>query len=48
MKIYQGTIIPDNTVIAADSVVRGVFNEENTIIAGNLAKVIKKNVNWNL
>ena len=48
VKIYQGTIIPDNTVIAADSVVRGVFNEENTIIAGNLAKVIKKNVNWNL
>lgn len=48
VKIYQGSIIPNNTVIAANSVVRGLFNEENTIIAGNLAKVIKKNVNWDL
>jgi len=48
VKIYQGTIIPNNTVISANSIVRGVFNEENTIILGNLAKVIKTNVSWNL
>lgn len=47
VKIYQGSVIPSNTVIAANSVVRGVFDEEHTILAGNLAKVIKKNTSWN-
>jgi acetyltransferase-like isoleucine patch superfamily enzyme len=45
-KIYKGTIIPNNCVIAADSVVSGVFNHENCLIAGNPAKIIKENVSW--
>ena len=44
--IYKGTKIPNNCVIAANSVVRGVFTEENVLIAGNPARVIKRNVNW--
>ena len=46
VKIYKGTIIPDNCVIAADSVVKGIFTERNSLIAGNPAKVIKKDVEW--
>lgn len=44
--IYKGTKIPDGCVVAANSVVRGVFSEPNTLIAGNPAKVIKHNINW--
>lgn len=48
VKIYQGTIIPNNTVISANSIVRGIFEQENTLIAGNKAKVVKRNINWGL
>lgn len=44
--VYKGTIIPNGCVIAANSVVRGIFEEENTLIAGNPAKVVKKNISW--
>ncbi len=47
VKVYQGTIIPNGCVIASNSIVRGVFTEENVIIGGNPAKVIKKEINWN-
>ena len=39
--ILKGTVIGDNCVVGAGSVVSGKF-EENCIIAGNPAKVIKK------
>ncbi|MBD8084303.1 acyltransferase [Chryseobacterium caseinilyticum] len=45
-KIYQGTVIPKGCVIASDSVVRGIFLKENCIIAGNPAKIIKENIEW--
>jgi acetyltransferase-like isoleucine patch superfamily enzyme len=48
VKIYQGTIIPDGCVIASDSVVRGIFSDENCLIAGNPAKIIKQNIHWRL
>lgn len=38
--------IPSNTVIGARSVVNKSFEEENTIIVGSPAKVVRKNVNW--
>ena len=38
--ILKGSILPDNCVIAAGSVVRGVF-PPNSIIQGNPAKVVK-------
>ena len=38
--------IPSNTVIGARSVVNKSFDEENTIIVGTPAKVIRKGINW--
>lgn len=46
VKIYKGTVIPDGCVIAADSIVRGVFQTESSLIGGNPAKVIKENISW--
>ena len=39
--ILPGTILGDNCVVAAGSVVNGVF-EDNSLIGGNPAKLIKK------
>lgn len=46
VKIYKGTIIPDGCVIAAGSMVRGIFTDANTLIGGNPAKVIKQKITW--
>lgn len=45
-KIYKGVNIPNNCVVAADSSVKSVFTEENCLIGGNPAKIIKRNVSW--
>lgn len=45
-KIYKGTKIPNGCVIASNAIVRGEFYEENSIIGGNPAKVIKKGISW--
>lgn len=47
VNIFKGTFIAKGCVIAANSVVRGIFAEENCLIAGNPAIVIKQNINWN-
>lgn len=46
VKIYKGAVIPNGCVIAANSIVKGVFTKQNTLIGGHPAKVIKENVNW--
>jgi acetyltransferase-like isoleucine patch superfamily enzyme len=46
--IYKGANIPDNCVIAADSIVRGHFDESHCLIGGNPAKILRKNINWHL
>ena len=46
--IYQGTVIADGCVIAADSVVRGIFTTPNALIAGNPARMVKENISWQL
>jgi acetyltransferase-like isoleucine patch superfamily enzyme len=46
VSIYRGTIIANGCCIAANSSVRGEFLEENVLIAGIPAKVIKKNISW--
>lgn len=46
VSIYKGTRIAQGSIIAANSVVRGVFDEDNVLIAGNPAKIIKRNVSW--
>lgn len=44
--ILKSSRIPNNTIIGTKSVVNKQFEEENTIIAGIPAKIIKKNINW--
>lgn len=46
VRIQKGAIIPDNTIVGAGSIVTKKFTEENTIIAGSPAKIIKQNVIW--
>jgi acetyltransferase-like isoleucine patch superfamily enzyme len=44
--VYKGTVVADGCVIAANSVVKGIFNEPNCLIAGNPARVIKREISW--
>lgn len=43
--ILKNTIIGNNCVVAAGSIVRGNF-PDNTLIAGNPAKIVKQNIYW--
>ncbi len=38
--------IPSNTIVGLNSFVIGQFNKENTVIAGNPAKVVKEEIDW--
>jgi len=44
--VLKGSRIPNGCVVAAGSVVTRVFEQENCLIGGNPAKVIKENVTW--
>lgn len=44
--ILKGAQIPDNSVVAACSMVNKKFTEPNIIIAGIPAKIIKRNICW--
>lgn len=44
--ILKGTFIAKGCVVAAGSTVRGRFEEQNCLIGGNPAKVIKRNISW--
>lgn len=44
--ILKGTTISDDSIIGTGSVVAKVFTEKNIIVAGNPAKIIKRNINW--
>ncbi|MBR1618216.1 acyltransferase [bacterium] len=44
--IIKNVNIPKNCIIAAGSVVVKSFEQENSIIAGNPAKIVKRNINW--
>ena len=45
-KILKGSVIADGSVVGAGAVVSGHYSEENVIIAGNPAKIIKKQIFW--
>lgn len=38
--------LPSNCIVAAGSVVSKTFTESYSIIAGNPARIVKKNINW--
>lgn len=44
--VLKGSSVPSNTIVGTGTVVAGTFNEENTIIAGCPAKVVKHGVMW--
>ena len=44
--INKRVSIPNGNIVAACSVVTKRFSEENCIIGGNPAKVVKKNIKW--
>ncbi len=45
-RILKGVQIPDNCIIGAGSLVTKKFIEENAIIAGQPAHIIKNDINW--
>ena len=45
-KILKGVRIANNTVVASNSLVTRSFEEENTLIGGTPAKVMKRNIKW--
>jgi acetyltransferase-like isoleucine patch superfamily enzyme len=44
--VLKGSVIPDGCVVAAGSMVNSRFLEKDALIAGNPAKVIRRNVSW--
>ena len=46
VKVYKNSFIADGCIVASDSVVKSEFRESNCLIAGNPAKIIKRNVSW--
>ena len=44
--ILKGATIPKETVVAAGSIVAKNYTQENTILAGNPAKVVKEAIYW--
>lgn len=46
VKLLKGGKIPDNCIVGTNSLVTKAFEEENCIIAGSPAKVVKTGVNW--
>ena len=46
VRLLKNANIPDNTIVGAESVVTKKFKDNYTVIAGNSAKVVKRNVCW--
>lgn len=44
--LMKGVELADNTVVAAGSICTRKYDEQHTILAGNPAKVVKRNINW--
>ena len=46
--ILKGTVIGDYSILGSDSKISSKINSCNVLIAGNPAKIIKKNITWEL
>ncbi len=46
VRIMKNVTIPCNSVVGAESVVTKEFKEQNCVIAGNPAKIVKTNISW--
>lgn len=47
VSLLKGASIPNNCVVAMNSTVTKRFVQENCVIAGNPARIVKENINWN-
>lgn len=45
--VLKGAVIPTDSVVATGSIVTKKFEKGNVLLAGNPAKIIKENINWN-
>lgn len=44
--ISKGSVVPKGSVIGAASFVNKAFDEENCVLAGSPAKIVKRNIRW--
>ena len=44
--ILKNAYIPNNCIVGGGTVVTGQFNEENIVLGGNPARIVKRNVDW--
>lgn len=44
----KGAEVFDNSIVGANSVVNKKFHEENVVIAGSPARIVKRGVNWTI
>lgn len=44
--VLKGAVIPAGCVVASNSVVNKAFTEENCLLGGNPAKVLRRDVKW--
>ena len=45
--ILKNTKISDNSIVAQGSIVTKKFEQQNVVLAGNPAKIVKEGINWN-
>ena len=45
--ILKGSILPDGCIIGANTTITKEFTQQKAVIAGNPAKIIKENIQWN-
>ena len=44
--VHKGAIVPDGCIVGANSFVTKAFRENNVILAGTPAKVVRRNIRW--
>ena len=44
--VLKNAYIPNNCIVGGGTVVTGQFNEENIVLGGNPARIVKRNVDW--
>ncbi len=47
VKVGKNTKISDDSIVGWGSIVTKKFEQSNVILAGNPAKIVKENINWN-
>ncbi|UOG75712.1 acyltransferase [Hymenobacter tibetensis] len=46
VSVFKGATIPTGCVVASGAVVTKAFTEENCLLAGNPAEVVRRNITW--